>query len=442
MKHLTTAPRRVLRRGALSLGVVAASLAFASAAGADVITITPDGNSGTDHFTAALNTANTNSATSNTIVLTPGRYTPQHAPLTISKNLTITGDHSAQSPAGVPAIQMTGQFTTQNNPTADMFVINSGVNVTMESFDLDSAGPVQHNGITDNGHLTMWGMDMGGSTGSDLSITTGATATLNETTLNGAHSDQILNSGTLALNNSTIIAGGAIGINNSGGTFTLNNTLLSLQVGAECLGGTSSNGGPGSLDDDGTCNVQYPTNTAVDTWSSTPQSNGGPTLTVAPPTGDTNVVGKGVNCPTVDERFFVNPKNSSGVPQCDIGAVTTGATQETTPPACTVTGLIAGPPKQQQVTLVDTGSGIGPNPGPNTDNPSNTVPTTRPTGAVPVFSYGVSNLYINNGTVAYTPPSAPTTSGQVLTATKTNQTTGTQWNFTGQNWAGVSKFCN
>jgi hypothetical protein len=441
MKHLTSAPRRVLRRGALSLGVAAASLAFASAAGAAVITVSPDGNSGTDNFTAALNTANTNSATSNTIVLLPGRYTPQHAPLTISKNLTITGDHTAQGSGGSPAIAMTGQFTTQNNPTSDMFVINSGVNVTMEGFDLDSAGPVQHNGITDNGNLTMWGMDMAGSTGSDLSINTGATATLNETTFNAAHSDQILNSGTLALNNSSIIAGSANGINNSGGTFTLNNTLMAFQGTFECLGGTASNGGPGSLDDDGTCNVQYPSNTAVDSWNYTPDTHGGPTSSVAPPAGDPNVTGKGVNCPTVDQRFFVNPV-VNGVRQCDIGAITNGATQETTPPSCTVTGLITGPPKQQQVTLVDSASGIGPNPGPATDNPSNTVPTTRPTGAVPVFGYGVSNLYINNGTVSYTSPSAPTTGGQVLTATKTDQTTGTQWNFTGENWAGVSTFCN
>jgi hypothetical protein len=229
-------------------------------------------------------------------------------------------------------------------------------------------------------------------------------------------------------------------VTNTGYTLNLNNTLLVLQVGAECFGaGGATNGGPGTLDDDGTCHVQYSNQTGADTGlTSATGTQGGPTTSVVQPAGNPYTSGKGVApCPIVDQRFFVNPSGT-----CDVGSTTTAATQETTPPSCTVTGGSAGPPKTQQVTLVDSGSGVGPSPGPATDNPSNTTATAYPPpAAVPVFGYPVDNLQINNGSVSFTPPSSPTTTGQVLTATKTTAGTPTQWSFTGLNWAGIAKNC-
>jgi len=116
---------------------------------------------------------------------------------------------------------------------------------------------------------------------------------------------------------------------------------------------------------------------------------------------------------------------------CDLGAFQTGAAQDVTPPSCVVTGLILGPPKQQQVTVSDSISGLGPEGGSLTD----------PTGNAPADA--VSGLTISNGSVASAPFSAngPSTAGVVLTATKSNQSLLTQWSFTATNWAGVSKLC-
>ena len=278
------------------------------------------------------------------------------------------------------------------------------------------------------------------------------------------------------------------------------NTLLAFQTGIECIGGTSANGGPGSLDDDASCGVQYSDDTAIDSdFPISGTSTGGPTVTFSFPVGNPDTTHRGVNCPSTDQRFFVN--TSAG---CDVSSVTNDATQETTPPACTVTNTITGPPKQQQVTLQDGGSGVGPEAGSQTDSPVytavngaqtlpaatltvssttgfpsagtldvggqtltytgttsttftgvsggtgtaangapvNLVPTAYPPpAAAAVPGDSVASLQINNGSVMFTPTANPLTAGLVLTATKSNQGATTQWSFTGTDWAGVSKNC-
>ena len=171
-------------------------------------------------------------------------------------------------------------------------------------------------------------------------------------------------------------------------------------------------------------------------------TNGGPeTTTKLASNSFTTGQGNSAYCATVDARFFVNPVVSGQI-QCDIGAVTTAATQKTTGPSCRVTGGVSG--VSQNVTLSDTLSGIGPEAGLETANPSNTIATAYPpTAAVPVPGYSVSNLQITNGSVSFTSPTSPTTSAVVLTAG--NKTTAgvnnSQWSFTGLNWAGVATNC-
>ncbi len=181
------------------------------------------------------------------------------------------------------------------------------------------------------------------------------------------------------------------------------------------------------MDDDGSCNVTFSNQQfwKINGNFPSPFTQGGPTPTNQEPPGSPSIgAGNPALCQTVDQRFFAVPAGSA----CDIGSYDIAATQDTTPPTCVVTNLIIGPPKQQQVTVTDPGSGMGPEAGGMSD------PAGTPGDAI-------SNVAITNGTVAFTPFTAPSRSGLVLTATKTNQATATRWNFTATDWAGNSKFC-
>jgi len=450
MQHSPSAPWRALKC-ALGLGAAAvASLAFAGAAGAAVIPITPDGSSGTDNLGTAIATANTNSSTSNTIVLAPGIYTPADAttaqPIAITKNLTLVADHTFQTPFGnTPQMEINGA-NANAKASGDLFQIHAGVNLTVEGMNVDAAGSTNFAAFdVQGGSLTLNGVTMDGSPGYsvELAPNTGASATITNTMLNADQQDTILLGATdsLTLNNVDIIQGANNGIDIQPPSYTLNmnNTLIAFQAGAECLPSKANGGGAtsetSSLDDDGTCGVTE--NAGVDSlFPINDTGNGGPASTVLFPPNNGFTSGAGTNCPTTDERFF--PNNGT----CDIGSTTTGNTQETSGPSCTVTNNIIGPPKQQQVSLVDGLSGVGPEPGPITDNQSNTPETAYPPPAAgPIPGYSVSNAQINNGTIAAFGPTNPSTSPLVLTATKTNATTTTQWSFTGMNWAGVAKNC-
>ena len=452
MKHSPSVPWRALR-AALGLGTAAlVSLALAGVASANVIPITPDGSSGSDNLGAAIASANTNSATSNTIVLAPGQYSPADKgngasdvePIVISKNVTVVASHAYQSPVN-QAPQMEIQGASANSVgSGPLFQINPGVTVTFEGMNIDAAGSSGNASIQDNGNLIMDGVAMDGPPSSALNVSAGSTATLNGVTIDSALGDSIIDNGSLTLNNTTIAAGGgsAVDVPPAGYTLNLNNTVLAFQVGPECFGGPATNSGPGSADDDGSCHVQYSDNTNLDNYSWNPNGNGGPDTTVELPAGNPDTSLKGVNCPVDDGRFFVNP-TVGGVPQCDIGAVTTTATAESTGPKCTVTGGSGGPPATQTVSLQDSGSGVGPQSGPATDNPTNTLATAYPPpAAVPVPGDSVSNLQVSNGTVATpTPLLNPTTSPLALTATKTTAGQLTHWSFTGLNWAGIATNC-
>jgi hypothetical protein len=463
MTHSTAVPRLALWKVALGLGaVVAAFLAISSAASAAIITVTPDNASGTNNLATAINTANTNADASNTLILTQlggqGRYVPT-APITISKNLTIVGNHATQTVAGQEGYQIDG--STQANTPANLFTINSGVTLTLEGVAITSGGGTGFYQIQDNGTLVTWGSGLTGAPGGALSLGPASTATLNESVVSSPGQDGIdFGGNTLTLNNTDVIQGAAVGIaQKASGSVTLNNSVLVAQTGAECVGFTAVNGTTtGSLDDDSTCGVQHPGDTTADAAIPVaPGANGGPTLSSEFGAGSATI-GGGVSslCPVVDQRFFVNPV-SGGVRSCDIGSITNSATQETATQAgtapgsgaltCKVTNLIAGPPAQQQVTLADSISGIGPEAGAATDAQSGTpatagdnTPVGPPFGTSP--GDAVDNLFISNGTVAFTPFTAPSNSGLVLTATKTTAGTRTSWNFTATNWAGNSKACN
>jgi hypothetical protein len=195
-----------------------------------------------------------------------------------------------------------------------------------------------------------------------------------------------------------------------------------------------------SVDSDGTC-----TGTATTTGLSinTTRQAGGPVSSQPENATSTATLGKGTpaNCPTTDIRFFVQP---AGTTTCDIGATQNGAAQQTTTPTCVASApqFPAGGPATQQVTVTDNLSGLGPESG-NPADPG-TDPATNPfsSPATPINSDVISGLHVDNGTVAFTAPTAPTRSPLVLTATKTTAGTLTHWWFTATNWAGKPLFCH
>jgi hypothetical protein len=398
---------------------------------------------GSDHFAQAVATANSNAATSNTIILQPGQYIPQHQPITITKNLTISGDHSFQTPPGTgTGIEINGGTAQTNNANQNFLQINSGVNVRMDGFNIDAVGFSTFAGIQVNGNLTTWGITSDGDPGYAFVVSGTGTATLNYTQVFSDLQSSIRNGNVLTMNNSDVVSGAQNGIEN-GGTLNLTNTVIAGNGARGCVGAVAANGGPGSMEDNtNDCGVQFGSNTDIDGFIPFgDDGNGGPQTTLdftaAAPTH-----GAGVNCPIDDGRFFANPPNGTGGRTCDIGELTDGATQETTGPTCAITSTAADH-SQQTVTLADNQTGIGPQSAPVTDNPTNTPATAYPPpAAVPVPGYAVDNLQISNGSIAaFNPFAAPSTNGVTLTASKTTTGTPTRWSFTGINWAGVSHNC-
>lgn len=446
---------RIGLKAAAGLGAAVASLAFAGIASAAVQTITPDepigGSCPAGASSSSLTTAIGNAtASTNTIVLTPGLYCPVvptgQQTITIGHNLNIVGDHSVQGTAGEASFLINAQQVAG----ADNFTVNSGVTLTLEGIEIDNGG--YNNGnyggytLVNNGTLLTWGTTFDGNF--TAPIDNEGTATLDDSTVSDGLNDGILNDGTLTLQDDSLV-------NNTGnaldqeGVANAYDTLIA-QNGNDCFfGGVSNAPAPGSLDDDGSCGMQYSDKTGVDGYIGTSapfpsgrdNTDGGPeTTTELNSNAYTTGKGNSTYCFAADARFFVNPVSGGNI-QCDIGSVTTAATRETAGPTCKVTGGTAG--VSQQVTLADSGGGIGPEIGLDTDNPSNTIATTYPPlSAVPVAGYDVDNLQVTNASVSFTSPTAPQASVVLTAGNKTTPgVNNSMWSFTGLNWAGVATNC-
>jgi hypothetical protein len=170
-------------------------------------------------------------------------------------------------------------------------------------------------------------------------------------------------------------------------------------------------------------------------------TNGGPTdtLQMDSTAAPTVAAGDPAICPVADARFFAIPAGST----CDVGSEQFNGAQETTGPTCNTFNIITGPPKQQQVFVTDGGTGMGPEAGAVTDA-SPTLAIGAPPISKPVSpADAITDVVIDNGTVALSTPFAAPSRGQMtVTATKGNQSLLTHWNFTAWNWAGVKSLCS
>ena len=220
-------------------------------------------------------------------------------------------------------------------------VNNSTLSGNMALSETSAAG----GGIFNSGALTITNSTLSGNTGSSRFMFGGAiynsgTLTLTNSTLSqngsngsvGGGGGGIYNAGTASINNSTLSGNSASGdggggIYNGGGAVTLQNSIVAnSKLGGNCLGSLTSNGY--NLSTDKTCafnNSGDLNNTKLRLGHL--KNNGGPTHTIALPSGSPAVDagnpngctdGQG-NLLTTDQRGMPRPdKEDSG--GCDMGA--------------------------------------------------------------------------------------------------------------------------
>ncbi|MGH2935414.1 MAG: YncE family protein [Gaiellaceae bacterium] len=128
--------------------------------------------------------------------------------------------------------------------------------------------------------------------------------------------------------------------------------------------------------------------------------------------GTSNVVKFNIATGAEEASFNTGTGGGTVFGVCLKGEITVGG-GDTTPPRCELTSTITGPPKQIQVTVQDTGSGLQ----------SVTSTTTNAVATVPVFAPG-------------------DTSAQVVTATKTDQSSGSTLALTVTDVAGNVTKCD
>jgi len=242
MRKAIFGSRRALR-GAVGLGAAVASLAvFAGAANAQVFVIAPDqpvnascpaSPPASSTLSTAINSANTNSDSVNTIVLTPGLYCPVDAAgqttLTIAKNLNIVADHSFQNTQGDANLAIEGTDVVQNNNA--MFTVPSGVTFTLEGSDAENdpnngalGGIV---GVQAGGTLNLYGESVIGNGGAGaLFGVAGSTINVNESNIDINFQTGIESSGVVNINHSEVTQNNEDLTIVSGGVFNVNNSLI------------------------------------------------------------------------------------------------------------------------------------------------------------------------------------------------------------------------
>jgi hypothetical protein len=470
MRYPTAAPRlRAWKLGAAVGALATASLAMSGVADAQVFVAFPSPTGSQLSLSQAIADANAVGGT-NTIVLNGkssvgnnlAKFQPAAGMTVSTGNLTITGQHNAQDITGAGDAEIDGTNQQAQSPPVDFLTVASGASLTLEGVELNNAGDFSNGfnaAVRVNGTLTAYNSTFGADTGYPIAVNNGGTATLIDSSIDSTvHTAGILNSGagTVTLENSTISNGIADGIDNNAGTLFLYNSLLAFQTGVECNGGgaqpgTTGTAADGSADDDGTCNVQYSSDTALDTGTLA-TDNGGPTTTLQGlPT--TALAGNPAVCPVVDQRFFPNPV-SGGVTQCDTGSETASAARTTTGPTCGTPSIgTVGGVAEETVPVNSDATGFGPEAGHVTDISG----VTGAAGFTPDHADAIDGVVnngnglgtanapggITNGMVSLLNPlSSPGIGTLNVQAQKGTPGQLTFWSFTANDWAGNSTYCS
>jgi hypothetical protein len=113
------------------------------------------------------------------------------------------------------------------------------------------------------------------------------------------------------------------------------------------------------------------------------------------------------------QNYYINLHSTPTYPGGAIRGQLQLAPGDVTPPTCFVSGLFNGPPRQQEVTAQDTGSGLA----------------------------AIRNIQVVNGTVSVQPFAPGTTAAVKVTATKVNPSQLTRWSFDAVDVAGNVRHC-
>ena len=242
-----------LRACAVVLAAAGASLSML-AGGASAATFNV---SNTTQLEAAVSTANAN-AQANTIVLASGAYLPE-------STLTFTdtsGVQTVEGAAGSPSIQGANTKLEGSNVQpfpSELFLVDPGVSVTFKYVEIAHAGGSVFSAITDasksgataGGTVTIENSLVSGNTGPGVTVETGATATVRNSTLSNGLSIGLIDDGTASFFNATVAFNEGGGLENKG-SLSLTNTIVAENEG-DCVGKATTS--DHSLDSDGSCGV-------------------------------------------------------------------------------------------------------------------------------------------------------------------------------------------
>jgi hypothetical protein len=262
-----------------------------------------------------VKTANAN-AEANTIVVSgvpnaheSGNYLPGPSPIKLENT---HGLQTIEGPTTTPEATIDGANVEAEHP--ELLVVEPGVSAKLKNVVLLHGGAVGGaSAIEDFGTLSVEGSTISGR-GNGVTVQTGASLTVLNSTVSGGLSDGVLNQGTATLKNATIAFNELGGVENSG-SLSLTNTIIAENGAPQCRGVAAATNDH-SLSSDETCHTEKH---GVSAKLSTLFNNLGPTeLNSLKPGSPAIDAGDMAACPATDQRG--QPRPDIAATACDIGA--------------------------------------------------------------------------------------------------------------------------
>jgi hypothetical protein len=297
---------RTVRWWTLTVGTLVGGLLLVStgtASAATTISVT-----NTSQLAAAINTANATSGAT-TIDLAPGNYNPGATQTftNTSGTITLQGSTTGQT-------HIVGTSVTLPTFPSDLFDVSAGASVTFSNLLITgSASGVS--AINNSGTIDVESSAITGNPGVAVTIQTGATGTIRNSTIGGNSDFGIVDTGTLSLFNATV-AGNIGGIDNASGVLNLTNSIVANNGGAgNCTASAAT--ADHSLDSDGTCGVGTLSNQNPKLGNLIVNGGFTPTFPLLPGSPAIDA-GNPTTCTSTDQQG--NPRPDVTGTNCDVGA--------------------------------------------------------------------------------------------------------------------------
>ncbi len=323
-------------RSALRLTVAVACLGMLASSTASAETFKV---STSKQLEEAVTKANANGV-ANTIELAAGAYLP-------TKSLVFTNTGGAQTVAGpagtvgvaTPGVQVNGGSVTPVSGISEheLFLVKTGVTVTLKHVVVTSGGGEGNAGIEDGGTVNVENATISGNLGSQILVQGGATANLTNSTLSDGHEFGLVDEGTASFLNVTVVHNASGGVGGTGaGTLSLTNTIVALNGAPQCGSNTITN--DHSLISDESCGGEAAFQNKKPLLQTSLLNDGGSTTLYSEKAGSPSLdAGDPAACPATDQRGYPRPDVASTA--CDIGA----DEYSPTPPTITVPTEIVTP---------------------------------------------------------------------------------------------------